>query len=145
MKQFMQHTTKPLASLLQLVTCAILALGAVAQLKAADSASGNWSWTQPGRNGGPDRKSTLKLKQDGEKLTGTLSAPGRGGDVADTEISDGKVKGDEVSFNVTREFNGNKFTAKYNGKLSGDSIKGKIETERNGTPNSRDWEAKRDK
>ena len=141
----MQHTKKPLTSLLQLVTCAVLALGATAQVKAADSATGTWNWTQPGRNGGADRKSTLKLKQDGEKLTGTVTAPGRGGETADTEISDGKIKGDEVSFNVVREFNGNKFTAKYNGKLSGDSIKGKIETERNGTPNSRDWEAKRDK
>ena len=45
---------------------------------------------------------------------------------------------------MTREFNGNKFTAKYNGKISGDSIKGKIETERNGQSNSRDWEAKRE-
>jgi len=28
---------------------------------------------------------------------------------------------------VTREFNGNKVTSKYTGKLSGDSIKGKME------------------
>ena len=53
------------------------------------------------------------------------------------------LKGDEISFSVTREVNNNKFTSKYNGKISGDSIKGKIGTERNGQALSRDWEAKR--
>jgi hypothetical protein len=53
------------------------------------------------------------------------------------------VKGDEVSFTVTREFNGNKFTTKYNGKVTADTIKGKTESQRNGETQSRDWEAKR--
>jgi hypothetical protein len=53
------------------------------------------------------------------------------------------VKGEEISFTVTREFNGNKMVSKYNGKVSADAIKGKIESERNGQPQSRDWEAKR--
>ena len=141
----MKRPQHALASLTQIVTCAILALGAVvqAQDKKADP-TGAWTWTTPGRNGGPDRKSTLKLKVEGDKLTGTLSAPGRGGQGNDAAIADGKLKGDEISFTVTREFGGNKITAKYNGKISGDSIKGKIETERNGQTNSRDWEAKRE-
>ena len=86
---------------------------------------------------------TLKLKVDGEKLTGTLSSPGRDGQTTETAIADGKVKGEEVSFTVTREFNGNKMVSKYNGKVSADAIKGKIESERNGQPQTRDWEAKR--
>ena len=89
---------------------------------------------------------TLKLKADGEKLTGTLSTPGRqGGQANDTEITDGKVKGDEISFTVTREFGGNKMSTKYSGKVSDDTIKGKTETERGGNTRSRDWEAKREK
>ena len=141
----MKRPQHALASLTQIVTCAILALGAVvqAQDKKADP-TGTWTWTTPGRNGGPDRKSTLKLKVEGDKLTGTLAAPGRGGQSNDSAIADGKLKGDEISFTVVREFGGNKITAKYNGKISGDSIKGKIETERNGQTNSRDWEAKRE-
>ena len=141
----MKRQQHALASLTQIVTCAILALGAVvqAQDKKADP-TGTWTWTTPGRNGGPDRKSTLKLKVEGDKLTGTLAAPGRGGQSNDSAIADGKLKGDEISFTVVREFGGNKITAKYNGKISGDSIKGKIETERNGQSNSRDWEAKRE-
>ncbi|MEY2409848.1 MAG: hypothetical protein QOF48_2518 [Verrucomicrobiota bacterium] len=116
---------------------------ASAQDKKADP-SGTWTWSTPGRNGGEPRKSTLKLKAEGDKLTGSVSAPGRQGAAVDTNIEDGKVKGDEISFAVTREFNGNKMTAKYSGKVSGDSIKGKIETDRNGQAQSRDWEAKRE-
>src|SRR5216110_2878618 len=107
----MKRPQHALASLTQIVTCALLALGASAQAqdKKADP-SGTWTWTTPGRNGGPDRKSTLKLKVEGDKVTGTLTAPGRGGQSSDVEISEGKLKGDEISFSVTREFGGNKVT-----------------------------------
>ena len=141
----MKSTQNALKSLSKVAACVILALGAVAQAqdKKADP-TGTWTWSQPGRNGGPERKSTLKLKVEGDKVTGTLSAPGRGGQNSDVAISEGKLKGDEISFEVTREVQGNKITAKYNGKISGDSIKGKIETDRNGQTQSRDWEAKRE-
>ena len=140
----MKSTQNALTTLIKAAACAVLALGAVAQAqdKKADP-TGTWTWSAPGRNGGPERKSTLKLKLEGDKVTGTLSAPGRGGQTSDVAISDGKLKGDEISFAVTREVGGNKITAKYNGKISGDSIKGKMETGREGqTP--RDWEAKRE-
>ena len=127
-------------NLTPLLAIAILAIGTAVQ--AAD-ATGTWSWTRPGRNGGPEVKMSLKSKADGEKLTGTLSSPGRDGQIMETAIADGKVKGEEVSFTVTREFNCNKMVSKYNGKVSADGIKGKIESERNGQTNSRDWEAKR--
>src|SRR4051795_6836510 len=116
------------------------------QAIAADKPDGTWTWSVPGRNGGDPRTSTLKLKSDGDKLTGKISSPGRqGGEARETDIEDGKIKGDEVSFKVVREFNGNKFTANYNGKLSGDTIKGKVERQgQDGNTNSRDWEAKRE-
>lgn len=140
----MKHTLSLLTPLLTLVTCAVLTLGAASQAQAAD-ATGTWTWTRPGRNGGEAQKMTLKLKADGEKLTGSLTSPGRqGGDPVKTEISGGKVTGAEISFSVTREVNANKMTTKYSGKISADSIKGKAESERNGQPQSRDWEAKRE-
>ena len=130
---------------LTLAACAVLTLGAASQALAAD-ATGTWTWTRPARAGGGDpAKMTLTLKADGEKLTGTLTSPGRqGGEPTKTEISEGKVKADEVSFSVTREFNGNKMTSKYSGKVTADTIKGKTESERNGETQSRDWEAKRE-
>jgi hypothetical protein len=131
-----------------LLTAALLTLGAVAQTQAQDKKAdptGTWTWTSPGRDGGEGRKSTLTLKTEGEKVTGKIASPGRqGGEVRETEIKNGKLKGDEISFEVTREFNGNSFTAKYKGKITGDTIKGKIETERNGETRERDWEAKRE-
>ena len=48
-----------------------------------------------------------------------------------------------ISFTITREFNGNTFVAKYSGAVSGDTLKGNIEFERNGETRSRDWEARR--
>lgn len=101
------------------------------------NATGTWKWSFE-RNG-QSFETTLKLKQDGEKLTGTIS--GRNG--TETEIEDGQVKGDDVSFKVTRTFNNNTFVQTYKGKVSGDSLKGKVEFERNGETQSRDWEAKR--
>ena len=136
---------RKLASLITAATCAILALTAVTYVQAqAAKPDGTWTWSMQGRQGGTARVTTLKLKVDGDKLTGTVSSPGRqGGASNDTAITDGKIKGDEISFSVTREFNNNKMVSKYTGKISGDTIKGKIETERNGQTNSRDWEAKR--
>jgi hypothetical protein len=118
-------------------------VGSVGALRADDKASptGTWKWTVPGRQGGEARELTLKLKLDGDKLTGSM--PGRNGQ--ETAIEDGQYKDGEISFKVTRERQGNKITTKYSGKLSGDTIKGKIESERNGQPQSRDWEAKRAK
>jgi hypothetical protein len=135
------------ASVTTVLLGAIVSLGILADARAEDQksdASGTWTWTTRGRQGGPDRKITAKLKVAGDKITGTVSSPGRDGGTTDTEITDGKVKGDEVSFSTSREVNGNKITYKYSGKLSGDTIKGKMEFERNGEPVNRDWEAKRE-
>jgi len=115
--------------------------GSVGALRADDkpNPTGTWKWTA--MRGNQARESTLKLKLDGDKLTGAMI--GQNGQ--ETPIEDGQFKGGEVSFKVTRERQGNKITTKYTGKLSGDTIKGKIESERNGQPQSRDWEAKRAK
>jgi hypothetical protein len=83
---------------------------AVVSLWAAD-VSGKYSYEMAGRNGNT-MTANLTLKAEGDKLTGSVS--GRGGD---TDISDGKVDGDNVSFVVVREFNGNKITQNYKGKV----------------------------
>jgi hypothetical protein len=140
------HRPNPVRfSLLTVLACAALALTTVTQVQAQKvDPTGTWTWSTPGRQGGSPRQSTLKLKLDGDKVTGTLSTPGRqGGQAREASIDNGKLKGDELSFSVTREFGGNSFTSKYTGKISGDSVKGKIETERDGQTATRDWEAKR--
>jgi len=99
--------------------------------------TGTWKWTTT--FGDQKRESTLKLKLDSDKLTGVIL----GRNNQETEIADAKYKEGELSFTVTRERNGQKFTQKYVGKVSADTIKGKIEFERDGQAQSRDWEATR--
>jgi hypothetical protein len=132
----MQRTLK---SIIPLAVGLALTLGftASAQDKKTD-ATGTWKSSFTNQNS-QVRESVFKLKVEGDKLTGTVSAR-----TNTTAIAEGKVKGDEISFQVTREFNGNKVTTKYTGKVSGDTIKGKAESERDGQPTTRDWVAKKE-
>jgi hypothetical protein len=86
-------------------------------LMAAD-VSGKWTWEQAGRQGGTPTTSTLTLKADGGKLTGSLDG-GRGGPI---DITDGKVDGNTISFSVKRSMNGNDVVTPYKGTLDGDTL-----------------------
>ncbi len=90
-------------------------VGVLTLLAAAD-VTGKWTAEVPGR-GGNMMKVNMNLKADGEKLTGTV-----GGRMGDAEISDGKIDGQSISFTVVREFQENKITQSYKGKLDGDVI-----------------------
>jgi hypothetical protein len=98
----------------------LLALACTVALGA--DVTGKWTSEATGK-GGPQ---TYDLKQDGSTLTGTI-AGGRG---EPAQISNGKVDGDNVSFEVTREFNGNSTTIKYSGTVSGNTLKLSMETAR---------------
>ena len=113
--------------------------GLATAARAADDPTGTWKWSVTFNN--QTREMTLKLKLDGDKLTGGMV----GRNNQETAIEEASFKDGEISFKVTRERNGQKFTTKYSGKLSGDTIKGKTESERDGQVQSRDWEAKRSK
>lgn len=101
--------------------------------------TGTWKWSATFNN--QTRDFTLKLKLEGDKLTGVML----GRENRETPIDNATYKDGEVTFTVTRERNGQKFTSKYKGVVNGDTIKGKIDFERDGQTNSRDWEAKREK
>ncbi|SPE18163.1 conserved exported hypothetical protein [Candidatus Sulfotelmatomonas gaucii] len=91
-----------------------LALGSMTAL-AADF-SGKWTADVQGRNG--TQTITFNFKVDGSTLTGTVTTP-RG----DTDISNGKVDGDNISFDQVMNFNGNSITLSYKGTADGDTIK----------------------
>ena len=116
---------------------------AVAFVAAAADVTGKWTYEQPGRGGGPARPVTLNLKQDGAKLTGTVSSMGRGGNSMDTEISNGKVEGDKVSFEVKREMQGNTMVSKYEGEVAGSELKLKMTMDTPNGPITRDFVAKK--
>jgi hypothetical protein len=122
------------------VALGVVAAGARADdKKDAKSATGTWksSFTT---NDGQEIVTTYKLKQEGEKLTGTVTSSR---DNKATKIENGKVKDGQVSFEVTRERGDQKFTLKYKGELKGDTIEGKVEFSAGGNSREFDWKAKR--
>src|SRR5262245_60467831 len=95
------------------VTTILLAFALAAS--AAD-VSGKWVFEQAGRQGGNPVKVTLTLKQEGGKLTGNVSRPGRDGAAMETAITDGKVDGNNVSFKTSQAFGGGQpMTSEYTG------------------------------
>jgi hypothetical protein len=116
---------------LVLLSCAL----AVAAF-AAD-VSGKWTYEQPGRQGGNPMTVTLTLKADGAALTGSVS-----GRQADTPISNGKVDGDNISFEVTRETQNGAMTMQYSGKVAGGEIKFSV-TRKGADGQAREFTAKR--
>jgi len=97
------------------------ALALIAGTALAADVTGKWQAETQGQNG-QKRTTTFNLKADGAKLTGTVSSP-----MGEREISEGKVDGDNVSFVVNMEFNGNAVKLNYTGKVAGDEIKFKRE------------------
>jgi hypothetical protein len=126
---------------LGMVAAALVFVGLVVSARAEDKPNPTGAWKWAVNINGEDREFTLKLKLDGDKLTGTFT----GRDNKETAIEDGKYKDGEVTFKVTRERNGEKFTIKYSGKVTGDTLKGKSEFEVNGEARTREFEAKRAK
>jgi len=78
--------------------------------------SGKWVGQVPGRNG--TTENTFTLKQAGDQLTGTMT-----NQAGEFPIKEGKVTGDDVSFKVTLEFNGNSIGLMFSGKVSGNELK----------------------
>jgi len=105
----------------------------------ADDASGNWN-TALILGDGNRIEGTLKLKQDGDKLTGAAIR-----NENETQIQEGKIAGNEISFKVIRDRDARKVTAKYKGKIAGDTVKGKVESDWSGDWQTLDWEGTRGK
>lgn len=120
----------------RVLTVLFVTMALCAGMALAADPSGVWKASMPGRDGGT-MEMTFTLKAEGEKVTGTMSS--RWGD---TEISDGKVAGDVVSFKVKREFNGNAMVITYTGTVAGSEIKFKSEVEGSDRP-AREFVAKK--
>ncbi|MGD0500386.1 MAG: hypothetical protein ABSC23_18345 [Bryobacteraceae bacterium] len=112
---------------------------------AADAVTGKWVYQQPGRGGGDPVQVTLDLKADGANLTGSVLMPAFGGGApAPIAISNGKADGNNISFDVVREYNGNSMKSSYKGVVSGSDMKLSVtRMGRDGTPTTTDFAAKK--
>ena len=93
-------------------------LAASALVALAEDLTGKWVAQVPGRDG-QARETSFMLKQDGAKITGTMS----GGQGGDAKLDEGKVEGATVSFSITTE----RGKRTYVGTISGAEIKFKRE------------------
>lgn len=99
----------------------VMTLVAAAPAHAADVTG---AWTAEMSMGDNSMQLQFTFKQDGTALTGTVLGPQ--GDA--TPISDGKVDGDKISFNVS--FNG--MTITHEGTISADGEQIKLSTKSDG-------------
>lgn len=96
-----------------------LALLFIASITLAAGIDGKWEGIMAGGMGGQPTKLSYDFKADGKKLTGTtVDAQG-----TKIEIKNGKIDGNNISFDVPVDMNGMKLTIAYTGALSGDELK----------------------
>ncbi len=98
---------------------AVLILAGAIYANAADI-SGKWAAEFDSQVG--VQKYTFDFIVDGSKLTGKAIS-NIGGEVAQTEIQEGKIIGDEISFVENLKYQGMDLRIVYKGKVSGDEIK----------------------
>lgn len=111
----------------------LISLAGALSAFAAD-VTGNWKATAEGPNGSMER--TFALKAEGEKLTGETVSSFAG----KSTITEGKIKGDDMSFTITINLQGNEMKVNYKGKVIGkDEIKFTAEV----GDNTIEWVAKR--
>lgn len=114
--------------ILMTVAMAVAAFGA--------DVTGNWKATAEGPNGSMTR--TFALKVDGEKLTGETVSSFAG----KSPIMKGVIKGDDMTFTIKVNFNGEEMEVNYKGKVvSADEIKFTADV----GGNTIEWNAKREK
>jgi len=107
----------------------------------AANITGTWKWIAPTNPDGKTPDITFTLKLQGATLTGTVNKS------TSTEvITNGVGQGDEVSFQTVVQKKAGPTTTTYSGKISGDTIKGKVEVEVGDRKlGTQDWEADRTK
>lgn len=104
-----------MSTLRNAVVLILLAAGLALTAWGADL-TGQWTATFNTQIG--EQHYTYTFKVEGEKLTGTAK-----NDHGTTEIANGTIKGDDISFEESLDFNGQTIPIKYTGTVSGDSIK----------------------
>ena len=123
------------------ILSAALVLGVCGLAVAADKVDPVGTWKCEYKIGDQQRTSTLTLKQDGDKLLGTMTWP----DQKDEPLKDVKLKDGTVTFSNVRKFQGNEIAIDYTLKIDGDTLKGKAAAEFGGQKQEFDMNGKREK
>lgn len=100
----------------------------------AQDVSGEWEITSEGRQG--PRTQTIKIEQDGEKITVTME--GRMGEVT----GEGTIKDNKIEWKITRTMRDMEMTITYTGTVDGDTMSGEMEMSM-GDRGPSEWTAKK--
>lgn len=147
-------------SLVNVTASAASAAASTVPISAA-TAAGTWTFVELGRSGSSTTEHTLKLEHTDGKLSGvlirgeTVLAPNPKSETASirplpapppAQITDASFQDGVLTFNVSRDVNGQVKTWKYSGKLTANKIKGSSEIPGpKGAPIKRAWVATRAK
>jgi hypothetical protein len=101
----------------KLLASSVAAFALLATSLFAADVNGKWVGEMEGRDG-QKRVQTFDFKVDGSTLTGTVSSP-----MGERKIEEGKVTGDDISFVLTIEINGETRKIQYSGKMVGEELK----------------------
>jgi hypothetical protein len=114
---------------IKILVMTVLALSVILATAWAADISGTWKGEMAGmRGGGTPMEFIFTAKAAGNKLTGTWKGPQGEG----TEISDGKIDGDKVSFTVKSAGKMAGMKINYKGTVSGDEMKLTMEFDMSG-------------
>jgi hypothetical protein len=102
------------------IVCLVFELSCFATLLYAADITGKWT-SKSGR--GPQW--TFTFQSEGSKLTGTMI----GSDGKERPINEGKLEGEDLSFSVNSEWQGQPVKLLMKGKISGDEIQLRVDTD----------------
>jgi hypothetical protein len=101
------------------IVSALMLLGCLTSLVWAADVTGKWS--AESENGQPW---VFNLKSDSGKVTGTMQHT----EGQDRPINEGKLEGNDISFSVDSEWQGNPITLVFKGRISGDEMQLRVDT-----------------
>lgn len=118
-----------------------LVLGFCGLAEAGDEADPVGTWKCEYEIGGQKRISTLTVKKDGDKLSGTMNWP----DQKEAKLKDVKLKDGILTFSAVRKFMDNEIPIDYKLTIKGDELKGKGASDFGGKKQEYDINGKREK
>jgi SAM-dependent methyltransferase len=81
--------------------------------------AGVWRWSMTTSEG--DREYSLRLIQTFQKIRGEMNVKGHEGPIAEAQLA-----GDQLSFTFREDTNNQKAMMRFNGRISGDTIRGNV-------------------
>jgi SAM-dependent methyltransferase len=99
--------------------------------------AGLWRWRMSTSAG--DREYTLRLDQTFQEIRGKVTMQGR-----EVPIKEPRLAGDQLNFSFNEGMNKQKVVMQFNGRISGDTIKGNVVVQGGPSAGSYSWTAKRE-